>query len=66
MELVKENYDAKTFWLCPMCGKPFYTSEVTSGNDDGTQLYLDCDCPECGAMLTVVADISHVCVWEEK
>ena len=66
MKLVKENYDAKKFWLCPMCGKSFYADKVTDTNDDGTQLYMDTDCPNCGAMLTVVCNISHVCVWENE
>ncbi len=66
MKLVKKNYDSKSFWLCPMCGKPFEASKVHDANDNGTQLYLDANCPECGAMLTVVADVSHVCVYAEE
>ena len=66
MELIKENYNANSFWICPMCGKPFYTSEITDTNDNRTALYMDTTCAECGALLTVVCEVSHVCVWKEE
>jgi predicted RNA-binding Zn-ribbon protein involved in translation (DUF1610 family) len=66
MELIKENYDLSTVWNCPICGETICVKTYDDVNDNGTQLYFDWNCPECGAMLTLVADVSHVCVWKEE
>lgn len=66
MELVKENYNKSTMWLCPMCGEPFYAEKIDDANDDGTVMYMETMCDNCGAALTVVVEVSHVCAWKDE